>query len=35
MLKSIKDMRKQNFENKKDLKAIYQHKLDKLRDNLL
>lgn len=35
LLRSLNGMRKENFEAKRDLKALYDHKIDKLRDDLL
>jgi len=35
LLKSMKHMRKENFAAKKDLQALYSHKLDKLKDCML
>lgn len=34
LLRSLKGFRKENFEAKRELKALYDHKLDRLRNNL-
>ena len=35
LLRSLNGMRRENFEAKRDLKALYDHKIDKLRDDLI
>ena len=35
LLRSLKVMRRENFEAKRELKAIYDYKLEKLRENML
>ena len=34
LLQSLKGMRRETIEAKRDLKALYDHKIDRLRDDL-
>lgn len=35
LIRSLKGMRRENFTTKRELKALYDHKLEKLRDRML